>query len=118
MYVRNGLYFQDCCVICYLGVKDVFAAPFLTWQRDEGLTPHPSCQQPVNNWRPLLPLKSGEQRHQLCEGCLCTQVLHTQNLRRDRTSKVISSCRRKEELFRELETITTDHCSKTDIPYL
>lgn len=60
----------------------------LTWQRDEGLTLHPSCQQSVNNWRPVLLLKSGEQRHQLCDGCLRTQVLHTQNLQRDKTCRV------------------------------
>lgn len=37
----------------------------VTGQRDEGLTLHPSGQQPVKNRRPVVPLETREQRHQL-----------------------------------------------------
>lgn len=57
--------------------------PVLTWQRDEGLALHPPRQQPVMQRRPVLALKTGEQRHQLGHGCLFAQVLHTQHLQQD-----------------------------------
>lgn len=37
----------------------------LTWQSDEGLALHATRQQPVQDRRPVLPLKPGEQCHQL-----------------------------------------------------
>ena len=56
----------------------------LTWQRDEGLTLHPSGQQAVNDRQSVLLLEPGEQRHQLGHWGLWTQVLHTQHLQRDK----------------------------------
>lgn len=38
---------------------------FLTLQRDEGLTSHPSSQEAVHDRGSVILLKPGEQRHQL-----------------------------------------------------
>lgn len=61
----------------------------LTRQSDEGLALHPTGQQSVQDWRPVLLLEPGEQRHQLGHWCLCTQVLYTQHLQWDKTNKQI-----------------------------
>lgn len=61
---------------------------FLTWQSDESLTLHPPSQHPVKHRGPVRPLKSGEQRHQLGHWRLWAQVLHTQDLHKERESTV------------------------------
>ena len=57
---------------------------FLTWQSDEGLALHASCQQAVEQRGGALLLVPGEQRHQLGQRGPSTQVLHTQHLQRNR----------------------------------
>lgn len=85
MYNRKNIaYFSDTYTW-----KCILLKMFFTWQSDEGLTFHPSSQQAVNNWRPILCLKPREQRHQLRQRCLCTQVLYTQHLQH--TKKIIKS---------------------------
>lgn len=70
---------KHCCTVCSLICSR--QKLFLTRQSNEGLALHPTRQQPVQHRWTALPLKPGEQCHQLGHWGMCAQVFQTQHLR-------------------------------------